>query len=46
MIRYYLFLLISVLFIFLLTSTYWAIVQDLADAPMKVRDIGDGSRHD
>ena len=34
--RYHLFLLISVLFIFLLISTFWAIVQDLADAPMKV----------
>jgi hypothetical protein len=37
--RYYLFLLVAVLFIFLLTTSYWAIVQDLADAPMKVRHL-------
>jgi hypothetical protein len=30
------FLLISVLFIFLLTTTYLAILRDLADAPMKI----------
>lgn len=34
--RYYLFLLVSVLFIFLLTTTIWAIFRDLADTPMKV----------
>lgn len=34
--RYYLFLLVTVLFIFLLTTTYWALVRDLADTPMKV----------
>ncbi|KAK4686588.1 calcium permeable stress-gated cation channel, partial [Tremellales sp. Uapishka_1] len=34
--KYYLFLLISVLFIFLLTSSYWALVRDLADTPMKI----------
>lgn len=34
--RYHLFLLISVLLIFLLTSTYWALVRDLVDTPMKV----------
>ncbi|KAK8846853.1 hypothetical protein IAR55_005941 [Kwoniella newhampshirensis] len=34
--KYYLFLLISVLFIFLLTSTYFALVRDLVDTPMKI----------
>ncbi|ODN85669.1 membrane protein [Cryptococcus wingfieldii CBS 7118] len=34
--KYYLFLIISVLFIFLLTSTYWALVRDLVDTPMKI----------
>ncbi|WWD22163.1 hypothetical protein CI109_106652 [Kwoniella shandongensis] len=34
--KYYLFLLISVLFIFLLTSTYLALVRDLVDTPMKI----------
>ncbi|EIW68814.1 hypothetical protein TREMEDRAFT_31663, partial [Tremella mesenterica DSM 1558] len=34
--KYYLFLLVSVLFIFLLTTTYLALVRDLADTPMKI----------
>ena len=34
--KYHLFLVVSVLFIFLLTSTYWALVRDLVDTPMKV----------
>ncbi|WVQ84128.1 hypothetical protein IAT38_006275 [Cryptococcus sp. DSM 104549] len=34
--KYHLFLLISVLFIFLLTSTYLALVRDLVDTPMKI----------
>jgi hypothetical protein len=34
--RYHLFLVVSVLFIFLLTTTYWALVIDLADSPGKV----------
>lgn len=34
--KYHLFLLISVLLIFLLTSTYWALVRDLVDTPMKI----------
>lgn len=35
-IRYYLFLVISVLFVFLLTTTYLALIRDLADSPMKI----------
>nr|ODN96882.1 membrane protein [Cryptococcus depauperatus CBS 7855] len=34
--KYHLFLVVSVLFIFLLTSTYWALVRDLVDTPMKI----------
>ncbi|KAG8742156.1 hypothetical protein FRC10_001964 [Ceratobasidium sp. 414] len=34
--KYFLFLLINVVFIFLLVSTYWALVRDLAGAPIKV----------
>ncbi|CAE6483261.1 unnamed protein product [Rhizoctonia solani] len=34
--KYFLFLLINVVFIFLLASTYWALVRDLANAPIKV----------
>ncbi|KAL7418593.1 hypothetical protein Q5752_007051 [Cryptotrichosporon argae] len=34
--KYYLFLLISVLAIFLLTTTYFAVFRDLADTPMKI----------
>ncbi|QRW07106.1 membrane protein [Ceratobasidium sp. AG-Ba] len=34
--KYFLFLLINVVFIFLLVSTYWALVRDLADAPIKI----------
>ena len=34
--RYFLFLLINVVFIFLFASTYWQLVRDLANAPMKI----------
>jgi Uncharacterized integral membrane protein len=34
--RYFLFLLINVVFIFLLASTYWQLVRDLANSPAKV----------
>ena len=34
--RYHLFLLFSVLFIFLSTTLYLALIRDLADSPMKV----------
>lgn len=34
--KYHLYLLISVLFIFLLTTTYLALFRDLADTPAKV----------
>nr|XP_019005258.1 uncharacterized protein I203_02105 [Kwoniella mangroviensis CBS 8507]OCF68719.1 membrane protein [Kwoniella mangroviensis CBS 8507] len=34
--KYHLFLLISVLFVFLLTTTYIAIVRDFVDSPMKI----------
>ena len=35
-VRYYLFLLISVLLVFLLTTTYLALIRDLADSPQKI----------
>jgi peptidoglycan/LPS O-acetylase OafA/YrhL len=34
--RYFLFLLVNVIFIFLLASTYWQLVRDLANAPGKI----------
>ncbi|KAJ2919488.1 hypothetical protein MD484_g945, partial [Candolleomyces efflorescens] len=34
--KYFLFLLINVVFIFLLASTYWQLVRDLANSPAKV----------
>ncbi|KAG6844854.1 hypothetical protein H0H87_003097 [Tephrocybe sp. NHM501043] len=34
--KYFLFLLINVVFIFLLASTYWQLMQDLANSPAKV----------
>jgi len=34
--RYFLFLLINVVFIFLLATTYWQLVRDLAESPAKV----------
>jgi hypothetical protein len=34
--RYFLFLLINVVFIFLLATTYWQLVRDLANSPAKV----------
>ncbi|KAG6837025.1 hypothetical protein H0H93_016232 [Arthromyces matolae] len=34
--KYFLFLLVNVVFIFLLASTYWQLVQDLANSPAKV----------
>ena len=34
--RYFLFLLINVVFIFLVGSTYWALVRDLANTPAKI----------
>ena len=34
--RYFLFLLINVVFIFLFTSTYIQLVRDLADSPAKI----------
>ena len=35
-VRYFLFLLLSVVFIFLVATTYWQLVQDLANSPAKV----------
>ncbi|KAG6885015.1 hypothetical protein C0993_006540 [Termitomyces sp. T159_Od127] len=35
-VEYFLFLLINVVFIFLLASTYWQLMQDLANSPAKV----------
>ncbi|CCA67384.1 hypothetical protein PIIN_01215 [Serendipita indica DSM 11827] len=35
-IEYFLFLLINVVFIFLLASTYWQLVRDLANSPAKI----------
>lgn len=35
-IRYFLFLLTSVVFIFLLVSTYWQLVRDFANSPAKI----------
>ncbi len=34
--RYFLFLLINVVFIFLLATTYWQLVRDLANYPAKI----------
>lgn len=34
--RYFLFLLVNVVFIFLFTSTYIQLVRDLADSPAKI----------
>ncbi|KAG5645965.1 hypothetical protein DXG03_004757 [Asterophora parasitica] len=34
--RYFLFLLVNVVFIFLLATTYWQLVRDLANSPAKV----------
>jgi calcium permeable stress-gated cation channel len=34
--RYFLFLLVNVVFIFLLASTYWQLVRELANSPAKV----------
>ncbi|KAF8901139.1 hypothetical protein CPB84DRAFT_1708514 [Gymnopilus junonius] len=34
--KYFLFLLVNVVFIFLLATTYWQLVQDLANSPAKV----------
>ena len=34
--KYFLFLLINVVFIFLLASTYWQLFRDLAESPAKV----------
>lgn len=34
--KYFLFLLLSVVFIFLVATTYWQLVQDLANSPAKV----------
>ena len=34
--RYFLFLLANVVFIFLLASTYWQLVRDLANSPAKI----------
>ncbi len=34
--RYFLFLLVNVVFIFLLASTYWQLVRDLANSPGKI----------
>ncbi|CEH17155.1 Uncharacterized conserved protein [Ceraceosorus bombacis] len=36
--RYHLFLVISVIFIFLVTTTLWSVLQDLATSPAKVLD--------
>jgi hypothetical protein len=34
--RYFLFLLVNVVFIFLMASTYWQLVRDLANSPAKI----------
>lgn len=34
--RYFIFLLVNVVFIFLLASTYWQLVRDLANSPAKI----------
>ncbi len=34
--KYFLFLLVNVVFIFLLASTYWQLIRDLAESPAKV----------
>jgi hypothetical protein len=34
--RYFLFLLVNVVFIFLMASTYWQLVRDLANFPAKI----------
>lgn len=34
--RYFLFLFVNVIFIFLLASTYWQLVRDLANSPAKI----------
>jgi len=34
--RYFLFLLVNVVFIFLFASTYWQLVRDLANSPAKI----------
>jgi len=34
--RYFLFLLVNVVFIFLLASTYWQLMRDLANSPAKI----------
>lgn len=34
--RYFLFLLINVVFIFLFASTYWQVIRDLANSPAKI----------
>ena len=34
-VRYFLFLLVNVVFIFLVASTYWQLVRDLAQSPAK-----------
>jgi hypothetical protein len=36
MCKYFLFLLVNIVFIFLLASTYWQLIQDLAESPAKV----------
>lgn len=36
--KYYIFLLVSVVFIFLITSTAWGVLQDLTENPMRVID--------
>lgn len=36
LLRYFLFLFINVIFIFLLASTYWQLVRDLANSPAKI----------
>ena len=34
--RYFLYLLVNVVFIFLFASTYWQLVRDLANSPAKI----------
>lgn len=34
--KYFLFLLINVVFIFLFASTYWQLIRDLANSPAKI----------
>ena len=34
--RYHLYLLVNVVFIFLFASTYWQLVRDLANSPAKI----------